>query len=433
MTEPLIGSGGVLHHRRICEEAMKSHGISSPITGAELSRLRQDLSPELAAFVVTLQSLQSKAAKKLGPLASELRIWWATDRALQQASPWQAAAVKAKWFGNKPTLDLCCGIGGDAMFLASRGPVVAVDSDPLITELAAMNLNVDTIDVRLPKSDSFEQSSSPPARVVCNDVTELAIDSEWLVHLDPDRRPGSKRASRPDQYQPGWSFVSQLLRSQSGVAVKLAPAAEPELTDCPPTHRCWISVAGSVREQSLLSGEAMSFSGLAPQLRSAIVARSDGGFQIFAPQIPSDNGVIDSVGTPLEWLVDPDAAIRAAGLSVSFGFTHGLRPLGRPSGFFTADDPPDVGHLAQVAKVIWAGSCDDRKLRREMRSRNVYPDVIKVRGTDHQPEVLRKKYRKCGDTPVQLWIGRGPDRVYAALAERSPDFSPQVASASRGH
>ncbi len=82
-----------------------------------------------------------------------------------------------------------------------------------------------------------------------------------------------------------------------------------------------------------------------------------------------------------------------------------------------------MGRLAQVAKVIWAGSCDDRKLRRELRSRNVYPDVIKVRGTDHRPETLRKKYRKCGDTPVQLWIGRGKDRVYAALAERRPAAS----------
>ena len=77
------------------------------------------------------------------------------------------------------------------------------------------------------------------------------------------------------------------------------------------------------------------------------------------------------------------------------------------------------------AEVIWSGSCDDRKLRRELRQRDFHPAVIKVRGTDHNPEQLTRKYRKCGEQPVCLWIGRGKDRVVAAITQL-PSHWPQA-------
>ena len=73
--------------------------------------------------------------------------------------------------------------------------------------------------------------------------------------------------------------------------------------------------------------------------------------------------------------------------------------------------------MAVIGEVLWSGSCDDRKLRKELRRRGAYPAVIKVRGTDHDPAQLSKRYRKCGDQPVALWIGRTGSGAYAALTQ----------------
>ncbi len=118
-------------------------------------------------------------------------------------------------------------------------------------------------------------------------------------------------------------------------------------------------------------------------------------------------------------LVDPDAAIRAAGLTETFARMHACKILGSPSGFLTCDDSalitPSISPMVVTGTVIWSGSCDDRKLRKELRSRGVYPAIIKVRGTDHDPAMLAKRYRKCGDEPVTLWIGRTGSGVFAAI------------------
>ncbi|MGI9470572.1 MAG: class I SAM-dependent methyltransferase [Rubripirellula sp.] len=418
MTGHLTGSAGLLAHRTVCEAAIRASSQSGSISPARLTQLRRELGAELAAFVVTQLNLQHRASKKLQPTSAPTRVWWCTDRSLQQATPWQVAKLKANWFGESPAYDLCCGIGGDANHLAARGPLVAVDADPLVAELAAMNLGTNRVGDSSSAIDPATELTAHERSVRCADVTSISVPPQHLIHIDPDRRPGSKRTSRPDHYQPSWEFVVRLLRQQAGAVVKLAPAAHPELEECPAAHRCWISLVGSVREQTMLTGETLQHAGFVPHGRSAVIIRSQGDADRFHVGEGGEVASIECSDKPLDWLVDPDAAIRAAGLTEAFGEANGMSLIGRPSGFLTCTDQPDTRGLAQCSAVIWAGSCDDRKLRRELRQRNAYPEVVKVRGTDHQPETLQRKYRKCGETPVQLWIGRGRDRVFAALTER---------------
>ena len=122
---------------------------------------------------------------------------------------------------------------------------------------------------------------------------------------------------------------------------------------------------------------------------------------------------------PLSVLIDPDPSIRAAGLTEAFAHQHGFKLLGPPSGFLTCEDAklitPTTATMAVMGHVIWSGACDDRKLRREFRSRGFFPETVKVRGTDHDPAALARRYRKCGEHPVTLWIGRASDRVVAAI------------------
>jgi hypothetical protein len=361
-------------------------------------KLLEPFERAIADQLISVARLQAKANKKFAADSQAHRVWWATTKSLQQATPWQVARLKASWFGNQSVFDLCCGVGGDAMQLSQRGPVTAIDADPLLAAMAHANL--------VNRND---------AEVICSDVTQVTPEPGIAIHIDPDRRADGYRTSAPEAYQPEWAQVLKLVANASSTVIKLAPVAEVEMTELP-AHRCWISLQGSVREQSLLLGDAIPQAGVGERTRSAVVISGDGTTAAFAPDMLTDR--VEESEKPLLYMIDPDAAIRAAGLTGAFAVRHGLLRLGKLSGFLTSSHSlmtSTIANLATLGEVIWSGACDDRKLRREFRNLNVYPEVIKARGTDHDPAMLANRYRNCGETPVTLWIGRSAKRVYAVM------------------
>ncbi len=141
--------------------------------------------------------LLQRAVKKLGP-----GDWHVTTRSLQQATPWQVAQKKASWFGDEQVFDLCCGLGGDAIALAKRGKVIAVDSDLELTNLTGLNLG---------------QISGPEdAEVWTEDVTTASIPVGASIHIDPDRRVSESRTTQPDHYLPAWPEVCRIVSGSAG-------------------------------------------------------------------------------------------------------------------------------------------------------------------------------------------------------------------------
>lgn len=416
MTEPSIGISSLLAaHRERCEAFIELLADDPNALGAMVS-LRQRLGDELAGIVFDAASLQSEARKKLSPPGCPIRPLWVTGRSLQQATPWQVARLKGSWFGGSSVHDLCCGIGGDSVQLAGRGAVTAVDLDPLMAAMTAANLQ-----------NAGHCAST--ARAVCGDVTAMKRPAASAIHIDPDRRGNHGRHSEPNLFQPAWPLVSQMIRDTSAAVIKLAPASTIPDGGLPATefHRCWISLSGSVREQSLLWGAALDRSTRHRGTSSAVVLRGDGTATWFDPGASVNRALsVDAIPTDRvpTMLVDPNSAIRAAGLTASFAEHYGLEFLNGPSGFLasridTEQLDSQARSLSATGAVQWWGACDDRKLRKEFRARNVYPETIKVRGTDHDPNVLVKKYRRCGDQPVTLWIGRHGKRVFAAITLRT--------------
>lgn len=416
MTERLSGTAGAIGANQAACEAAINEILGEGTDAKTITRTRQVFGEELAEILVSVAALQPKARRKLG-VPADHHVWWVTEKSLQQATAWQVARLKSCWFGNRDVFDLCCGAGGDAVHLARRGIVIAVDSDDLMTAMAAANLANAASDVN-------------QVRARCADATTIEIPPDSAVHIDPDRRGGGRRSSRVVNYQPAWDQVQRIAHASMSSLVKLAPAAQIEPEDSEDAHRCWISLSGSVREQSVMRGETVAEAKLAIGTRSAVSLSADSSESWFAPpgsEIDSANAKIAT--QPREILIDPDAAIRAAGLTETFACRYRCELLGSPAGFLTADQfdqfdqfeqfkrADDPSTMAVIGRVFWTGSCDDRKLRRELRSRDCFPAVVKVRGTDHDPSTLVRRYRKCGQRPVTLWITRPGDRVVAALTQ----------------
>ncbi len=368
-------------------------------TPAQIQRLKDEFGGSAASQLLTTARLQAKTREKLGK-----GIWWVTDKSLQQATPWQVARLKSEWFGDQPVYDLCCGIGGDSVQLGRRGPVVGIDSDAELISLAAANANAARAD----------------AAFVCADIRHYPLSSSAAIHIDPDRRSDGRRSSQPDQYQPCWADVAALVCRANSAIVKLAPAANVDVTQIGPHHRVWISLSGSVREQSLLCGEACSRFVASMASRSALIVRRDGSAARYFPQCDTTASATDCQ-LPRQFMIDPDAAIRAAGLTAAFANDHQLSTLGGPAGFLTGAEANAVPEgLGIVEPVIWAGASDDRNLRRELRSRNLYPQRVKKRGVDLDPGKLQQRLRRCGEQPASLWIGRTGHRQYAVLTRPFP-------------
>ena len=386
-----------------CEDALREASAVESNDPRLNARVRELVGEECLGLVVATAQLQPKAIAKLGE-----GLWWATDRALQQASARRVADCKANWFGDAPVFDLCCGIGGDTIAFAERGPVTGVDRDLGLIAMARENVRLN--------SDHANR-----CRFVGGDVCDLKIPADALLHIDPDRRDGATRRTRPEGYSPTWDEVETLIDGCAGAAIKVAPAAE--LHERANRCRVWISLGGSVREQSLLVGAALERAKDVLSLdsdadRAALVLGNDGGNAVFARTHQETS--CDTSGQAREFMVDPDAAIRAAGLTVDFANRFGLATIGDPSGFLTGD-VAELDGLATCERVLWQGSCDDRKLRKTLRQLDAFPRRVKTRGVSHDANQLERRYRDCGEKPISLWIGRASKRHYAVVTSAIED------------
>ena len=158
-----------------------------------LRQLKQEVGEERAALLSQQIALRKRAAKKFSA-ASEMFF---TDRSLQQATDELVARYKASRFNDDGLVaDLCCGLGGDLIALASRGPVVGVDRDPIVAWLAQHNVQV-----------ALEAAAAVRTEVA--DVCEFDFEQAASVHLDTDRRPGKDRRSQMIGYQPGLDFLQR--------------------------------------------------------------------------------------------------------------------------------------------------------------------------------------------------------------------------------
>ncbi|MEO9593336.1 class I SAM-dependent methyltransferase, partial [Rhodopirellula bahusiensis] len=363
----------------------------------------------------------TRAMATLGPAIHVGESWWVTRRAIQQSTTLQVAQFKASWFGDHPVTDICCGIGGDLIALARRGPTTGIDASKSVLSFTAANLVTAGVNANLHWLDVME---SDPADVVSG--------SKW-IHIDPDRRANNQRHVQPDAWLPTWERTEALLGQTEGGLVKMAPATTLDASIAENCHLMWISSGGSVREQTAIWGNlptppSIQNNGNAWQAggRTAVVLKHE-TVQCFSTR--SDDWTTPATATSSAegWMIDPDGAIRAAGLTDHFAHCHEAKTLGGPSGFLTADwheidsqpSQPNVAiqHLAMIAKTRDRMSCDDRALRRYFRKAKAYPEIVKVRGVDIDPAKLGKKLRECGETPLALWIGRNGKKTYAVVTD----------------
>lgn len=351
--------------------------------------LRREFSPDLVRAALTLATLRRQAAARF---TRADRMWFDRTR-LEQATQELVARHKARRFARvagQPVLDLCCGIGADAIAIADSCPVTAVDSSPLAAWMTRQNADVYGV------ADRIETTVSS--------VEEISIQNQ-IVHLDPDRRTQGQRQVRLEFGSPPLEYLQQLTQSAAGGAIKVSPASNFG-GKFPTSEIELVSVHGECKEATIWFGA----------LRETAPFR--------ATVLPDE---VSIAGDPWEYrpklsplgryLFDPDPAVVRAGLVDCLAESLGLNRLDDAEEYLTGDTNLESPFLRSF-EVMSDLPNNPTEIRDCFRRSSFGQVEIKCRHIRIDADAVRRKLPLPGQDPGVLLFAKVAGKARAIVARR---------------
>lgn len=385
---------------------------------ATASRLRERHPADLVAAALTQVRLRVRARAKFGPSADRMYF---TPTGLEQATRATVAAHRARRFATLPecsrTLELGCGIGGDLIARASDGTTggrsVAIELDPLTAAVATANLSALGLSAR--------------AVVQVGDATSADPTGHSAVFCDPGRRTGAaRRVFDPRAYAPPLDTVLELTARVPAACVKVAPGIPYEALPADAEVE-WISDAGEVKEAALWLGEFAGSPGggaRTPLRRATLLRPGSPAATLVAGAVTGDTA--DTQAAPVRgwgrYLYEPDGAVIRAHLvaEVAAQLDGGLADP--QIAYITTDTLRDTP-FARPYEIDDVMPFSLKRLRAELRRREVGTVTIKKRGSAVDIERLRKDLRLGGPaeaTIVLTRVGSAPTALLCRPVQRHP-------------
>jgi hypothetical protein len=335
--------------------------------------LRREYPAELVAAAMTLHELRQRAAGKFSR-AGEM---WLTRAGYEQASSEAAARHRAERyrpFGR--VADLCTGIGGDLIGLASVADVLAVDRDPLHLALALENATVYGVGERVSGLEA--------------DVTTVDLAGIDAVFIDPARRTGQGRLGA-NRTEPPLDWVFSLAERAPNVGIKAAPGIDHELV--PAGWEAEFVADGRDLKEAVLWSPAL-----------AAASRR-------ATQLPGGEAFLSVPGDPVpvrepgDYLLDPNPAITRAGLVEDLARSLGAWKIDDQIAFLATDQPvttPWARTFRVVASLPWKL----KEISATLQQLDIGTVDIRRRGLAGDVEEIRRKLKLRGSGRATLAMTR---------------------------
>ncbi len=415
---PLNSLAALEDYRWLLGDEGRQWLTESSLQPADLVRqaaaLRKHLSPARCHLVLEQAELRRRAKQKF---SAADRMFF-TPKGLEQATDeWIAAYKAARFPTSGPLVDFCCGIGGDLLAMADRGPTIGIDRNPVAALFAEANL-----------ATQRETQRRITSRATINDVDSTLLKGVAAWHIDPDRRPRGRRTTRVELHEPGMPTIELLLSACSSGVIKLSPAAHLPSGWESDAELEWISRAGECRQlvawfgalgrepgqhrASVLSAECA-----APSAEQSEQEPRPDGVRWRVRSIIGQSSPPAVAGKLRRYLAEPDAAVLAADLSGVLAAERKLEAIAAGSAYLTGDQLAPDPALAwfEVAEVL---PFDLRRLKTLLRKRGCGRLEVKKRAVPHDPEQVRRQLIVPGDNEATLFITRLGDAIMAILARR---------------
>lgn len=315
-----------------------------------------------------------------------------TDEAVQQATAWPVAALRAGRLAGRDVHDVTCSVGAELAELVRRADrVIGSDLDPVRARMAAHNVP----DALVCVADAL----APPSR-------------DAVLVADPARRSGGRRVHDPARLSPPLPDLLAVAADRDHV-IKCAPGLDTSVLDhCGEVEL--VSLDGSVREACLWSpGLSAGVRRRATVVRTAAADAAGpwgpprlvaDGVAVHVEEVTDgDDDEVDAHEEAERFIVDPDGAVVRAGLVRHWARRHGLRQLDPRIAHLTGPRIPD-GYTG--FEVLEKCRLDRKQLRRVLRQRDCGSLEILVRGVDTDPDVLRRSLALGGSRPLALVVTR---------------------------
>ena len=360
---------------------------------------RAHATPEIAAAALATAFARRRAiAAAKFSRAAEMFF---TRTGYEQSTSERVAAHRAERFaGCRAVADLCCGIGADAVELASVAErVIAVDLDP--DALACARANADLLGVG--------------SRVRIESRDALAFDVRGLdaAFADPSRRPGGIRVRASHRYAPPLDAMLSRAGELPGrrLAVKVAPGLafddpimRAALGDAPLEVEL-VSERGACKEAVLWCGELARADGArrATVIDAAGVHILDGDASERAPV----RGFGAFVG-------EPDPAVIRAGLVGAACASRDTGVIDKRVAYLAAD-VPEPTPFVRWYPLLEAMPFNVKRVRAMLRARDAGHLVVKTRAFPLAPEEITALLKPDGAGRATLICTTVGEKKWALL------------------
>lgn len=355
-----------------------------------LATLRKQFPAELAAAALETVLLRTRAKAKF---ANAERMYF-TREALEQSTGEAVAQYRASRFAKfARVLDLGCGIGGDAIALASAGcHVTAIDRDPVRLAMCRENLAAHSLN----------------GTCLTIDVLNDPLPEADAAFCDPARRAGGRRVLSPDESDPPPRAVMARFPAGFPIGFKLAPGVDPEEAAALGGEVEFISLDGELKECCVWLG------GLRTTARRATVLKGIDKQWTMESESPAPWPEVTDVG---DYLYDPDSTVVRAGLVGELANATGLTGVDYRVAFLTGEmvETP----FATRYRVQEVCPLDAKTVATKLRTSGVGRVTIVKRGVEADADKLNAKWTT--DLPEHRFVilTRINGTAKAVIAERT--------------
>ncbi len=356
--------------------------------------LRKQTTAERARLAVELAELRVRAGAKFSR-ADDMLF---TRKGYEQATDeWIAGYKASRMSGLASCLDLCCGIGGDAIGLAPSLSVTAIDHDPLAAYCANHNLAC------------YRELRQHQSTVTTESAANVDVAGFAAWHVDPDRRAEGHRVSQLVSMQPPVELLHRWLDSNPHGAIKLAPATK--LDDWPfACEREWIGRAGECRQQVAWHGQLATCVG---EHRATIIASRSSDVLATIQGRPAPPRFSPTIGP---FVYDVQSTVLAAGLVGPLATANGLTAWSASDSYLTG--PLVSTPLLATFEVVEILPLRVSTIADWLAQRSIGHVEIKHRLAGFDPDKFRKQLRPRGDNRCTLLLAAQGARKVAIAANR---------------